>query len=430
MGSQKTNVRIAARRLLEPSDRTVGALTVVVWVTFFVALALYQLPQTRISAGFVRFPYFVVPTFVAVLLTLRDASWDEFGRFRLEFGLLAVLVLATLLTGAVNGQAWAEAGKRIGYLVLGLMVVVAVYHRPAILRPALLAFIFVSAAMAIFGFYLLIIGYGEAADLLYWGLHYTPATRNGDSYFMVLPFFFGLYLTTQPGSRWLRLIAGIATAVLWLALLYSFSRGTWIAVGIGLLVLVAGQRNLKTTVAIAVAIVVSAAILTIPIRNHQPLLEFAVRAQSVVVPSETSSNRERLVLIGAGLRIIASHPVAGVGVGGLDRIPFNGESHNIVGTLEATYLDAWAEYGLLGLLVAPGMVLLPLLRLLLQPKPVPWILVAGAVAFAANSGTVSALSSAWFWILSMTLVAFMAGRREWTWKLSTAASRRWQAGRV
>jgi O-antigen ligase len=412
-------------------SQALARLTVGVWAVFFATLALYQLPQTRISAGVGRVPYFVVPALLAVVLTLREARRADLVRFRVEFGVLGLLIVATLLTGAVNHHGWIEAVKRIGYLALGLTVLVAVYRRPAILRPLLIAFVFTAAAMAVFGFYLLLTGYGEAAALLYWGLHYTGSTRNGDAYFMLLPFFLSLYLAVQPGPRWLRLTFVMAAAVMWLALLYSFSRGTWIAVGLGFLVLVLIRRNLKTAVVVGVALIISGLILLIPIRDHNPILEFFTRAGSVTSTSDATSNRERLALLGAGVSIIISHPIAGVGVEGLDQIPFGGESHNVIGTLEDTYLTAWAEYGFLGLVVAMLVVLLPIARCLqARIDPSMYVLTAGSLAFAANSLTVSVLSSAWFWIIPMTLVAVVATAPQLRFQHSSARRTSWQAHEV
>jgi O-antigen ligase len=412
-------------------SQALARLTVGVWVVFFATLALYQLPQTRISAGAGRVPYFVVPALLAVVLTLREARRADVVRFRVEFGLLGLLIVATLLTGAVNHHGWIEAAKRIGYLALGLAVLLAVYHRPSILRPLSFAFVFVSAAMAMLGFYLLFIGYGEAADFLYWGLHYTASTRNGDSYFMVLPLFLSLYLAVERGAFLLRSFAAIAAALIWLALLYSFSRGTWIAVGIGLLILIVAKHDLKLTAMVLVALLVSGLILLIPIREHMPLMEFGQRAGSLTSLSGPSSNAERLALLIAGSRVILSHPVVGVGVGGLESIPFNRGARTQIGTLEDSYLTAWAEYGVLGLVVTAGLMLLPIRRLLLLPSDLAkWVLVAGAAAFAANSLTVSVLSSAWFWIIPMTLVAVVATAPQLRFQHSSARRTRWQAHEV
>lgn len=451
----------------QSGSRTLSDWTLLcLWGIFFSTLALYQLPATRFDIGASPVPYLVVPGSVALAITILKQSRLDFRRSALELALLGLLLTATLVTGLFHPhQSWFDATKRIAYLALGVGTLLSVRRDPEIMRVSASAFVFTSAAMAIYGFYLLLTGYLEANTLLYWGLHYTPSTRNGDSYFALGGAFLGLYLSFLRWPVGLRMLVLAADAMLWLAVLYSFSRGTWIAAALGLIVVLATIRDARTAIGIAIAVIAAMGVLSIPVRGHHPLSEFVARAATIVsttnevtttsmlptrrptvvptaatVPAPhgdssstptsippaptpatssvssppmtapassptpsgpvTNTNRARLDLLRYSIQLIVAHPLTGVGVDGLNGLKRNGET---VGTLEDSYLNAQAEYGLLGLFAMIGTILVPTLRLFPAHRRTDRVLLGGLAAFAVNSITVSAISSSWFWIIPTLL---------------------------
>jgi O-antigen ligase len=178
-----------------------------------------------------------------------------------------------------------------------------------------------AAAIAVYGFSLLVQGYGEAARSFYFGLHYTESTRNNDAYFLLAPLFAGLGLAGSPGLRhWLRPIALASSLIMLVAVALSFSRGAWLATAAGLAFVlwrVSSQRRSIIAAAGAIALVVLVVLLGL--MDLQVARMFGDRLASLasIDPSPTNSNLQRLQLLQAVSLLIAEHPLTGIGVGGI-----------------------------------------------------------------------------------------------------------------
>ena len=379
---------------------------------FFIGLALYQLPGTRITLGHIAIPYFVFVVPVLLAFALRRPL-DAWRSLRIPASIVGVMLLATLFAGAVHPhQDWAEAIKRLSYLAMGLIVLLLTDERKPLFRLSISAFVVTSAFMEAVGLYLLAHGYLEAAPLHYFGLHYTPSTRNGDAFFFLIPAFAALGIALSSDfALVVRIAFGFVCVFIFQGLLLSLSRGTWFAAACGLIACLLLAKTREAVLgAIAVAIV-GTAVVVIPGQGHFFGDVVARRAQSVlqVNPQAGNSNSERLRLIGAGFGVIAANPAAGVGVEGLGHIKFS-RTRPVIGTLETVYMDATAEYGVLGIVLVIFLVAWPARRLWLNNRRpdrsfLRTALIAGLIAFALNGLTVSPISSAWFWIMPMFIAA-------------------------
>jgi O-antigen ligase len=133
-------------------------------------------------------------------------------------------------------------------------------------------------------------------------------------------------------NRW---VFGTGILILMLTLFLTFSRGAWLALAIGLILIIIKHFGLKKTFA--------------PLSLGIIILAFIPAIQNRLNISDASSS-SRLELMEAGLNKITENPIFGNGLFGfrttLTDASFIGEIHNYPHNL---YLALWLELGLLGL---------------------------------------------------------------------------------
>lgn len=122
------------------------------------------------------------------------------------------------------------------------------------------------------------------------------------------------------GGRRLAGLTFVVLVVASVALLVTFSRAAWLAagvgslIGLGILIRMRDRPALRRMAGIALAGGVCAFVAAIPLA---PYLATRLEPGRQDVPLEARSVDERAALAGAALRIVATHPLTGVGAGAL-----------------------------------------------------------------------------------------------------------------
>lgn len=391
-------------------DRTASVATSVALAQFFIALALYQFPTTRITVLHAQLPYFALALIPVLGVAAVRLDRNAMARALPLLGIALLLALATCLTGVAHpDQNWAEALKRLAYVGVGIVVFALASVDRIAFRVGLAAYAATAVVMAVIGFILLAQGFGEAGQTFYFGLHYSTSTRNSDAYFLLAPVFIALgFFTTGNLPRWARWLAAIAFVVVVTGIALSFSRGAWLATAAGLVLFLAIAREGRRPVLGVLAASVIGGMLILPLVTPVPVTAMlADRAASITQldVSTHNSTPERLRLLEDSVRVIASNPFAGVGVGLLERA--YGRMPDVLGLAHAenAYATVFAEYGLLGLFAILAFTVWPLRRLWPRgsdgPSPLRIALFCGLVVLAMNGLTDNPIASASYWILPL-----------------------------
>jgi O-antigen ligase len=284
--------------------------------------------------------------------------------------LMAILLLCAILSTLV-AEDFPNALKEV--LKLGEMLGVAVYaaselNRPADMRLAIFALLLAGASEAIVGIVQFVIGYGPPSFAIG---PFMRASGNFDQpnalagYLgMLLPL--GIAFSFH-ASRERRIIV-IATMLIGLGVLATFSRGSWLGsiLGLGLMALLWGAASRRALVG---ASGVAAVILTLAVAGVLPA-SLSDRVASVfenfgvfditkvdVTPTNYALV-QRMALWQAGWAMARDNPIVGIG-------PGNYESAYPRYFVESTwseplphahnyYLNTFAELGILGLVALLG----------------------------------------------------------------------------
>lgn len=156
-------------------------------------------------------------------------------------------------------------------------------------------------------------------------------------------------------NRRLTVLAGAVALTALTSLILTFSRGAWLAFGASLVLLLlfrvlAGRIGWQQVLAVVVAGAVGAGV----------LFAFAPKVQERFLSAFSyESNRDRVVVWEASLRMIADHPWLGVGGGGFpavyDEYRTDGRTHTM-SFAHNIVLQIAAEFGILGLVAFTGFV--------------------------------------------------------------------------
>jgi len=361
--------------------------------------------------------------------TLRAALWHRSTAFLLAFGLVAIAsavvnavsveqavagVLFTLdavaffymarIVGFTGRQAAAAIGAFVGLMLVASVVAAA----QALLAPDL------------FGLYALQGRYGEI---------YRLASFFGDPNVFAallsaaLPF--TLFAIARQRTRLRTTLMVLASALLMLGLLHSFSRGGWLgaAIGFGLVALIVDRRALLIGALIAAAMVVVVNVMPrdLLVTTHEPPPRPSIVDSTADRVGEVEQGRDLRILFLLNARpIIRDHPVLGVGpgrYGGAVADLFGTDVYARYGTdalfrtpTQRTVDDFWlhigVETGALGLLTLLGAVVVPLWEILRgagRSSPARRILLAGVAA----AGVALGVNSLTTMLLESNSVAFM-----------------------
>jgi O-antigen ligase len=303
----------------------------------------------------VRWHYGPLPTTLLESLILLTVATYVVARFRQGMRRpvatsydLAILVLlaAGALSVAVASDHRAALGLYRAYFiepVAVFYVAVDLLRRTAHLQRLILAFAAGSSAFAILN--LVVFYQAVAADAVYVGV--APNALYGDANYVAMymepPFALAVALVLLGHSwRW-RLAGAVWLGLTSIALLASFSKGSYMAIAVLALVAVITVPRWRYAVAVAMAG-------AFVVATQVPLL--MARLATV-----TSSLGGRGEVFGATLQMLLDHPVFGVGLGGYSYL-FRGSVPEVYP--HDIWLTFWVELGIAGV-IAFGVILIGLL---------------------------------------------------------------------
>lgn len=234
----------------------------------------------------------------------------------------------------------------------------------------LFAWLYIAALIVVIGFSTYNhMGYGFSEKAGHWVMQpfYNDHTAYGAVLALFLPVIFGLTIDSTL-SRKERILALIATVILFIALFLSYSRAAWLSIGfvMGVLILVLLKvkfRWILITVGTLLAIFITFKfeILEKLEKNKQDSsANFIEHIQSISNISSDASNLERINRWQAALRMFEERPLTGWGPGTyqFEYAPFQRASEKTIistnlgdmGNAHSEYIGPLAEQGILGLL--------------------------------------------------------------------------------
>jgi len=328
--------------------------------------------------------------------------------------------LAFLVFGAVSAvvapstvESAAVIIRFIGYFALVYAVGYSVRSREA-LTWILILMIVAGAITGLYGIYQYTYA-PQTAKIGLYDLSDEVAARVGSTFenpnfyaeYLVLMVPLGLALVLGSRGLFRRFAMGGATLLLFAALILTYTRGSWMATGIGVILMSLLTNAWLVWVWIALFAVAFAAAPGV-----------ASRLASITnITGGTAGFRMKLWRIAAG--IIREHPLIGVGIGNyydvfteyIFRHPELSVGWVIYGA-HNSYLTFWAETGIFGILSFVAIILISikyglyLSRAKAKDRYLSWInsaIVAGVIGFAINSLTSNSFHhpqpAVFFWLL-------------------------------
>jgi hypothetical protein len=206
----------------------------------------------------------------------------------------------------------------------------------------------------------------------YFGIQYNVSTRNADAMYL-LALFFHLFRPTLAATGWKATLWVGLSGVTGAAIVLTQSRGAWLALLAGAILSVALLRRLlmrdaesrRRLLGLLLVAAFAAGVLSYGGESSASLQR---RSLGVLAGDPGGSLPDRRVLTAAGLKLVAAHPLAGIGPGTFRRrieqagVVLNQGAANHV---EIAFLQVWLDAGILGWM---GFLLLWLWLLLRRPR--------------------------------------------------------------
>lgn len=266
-----------------------------------------------------------------------------------------------------------------------------------------------------------ILGYLPVPALMQGLVEGTGSSRASGAF--ADPNFLGLYAATAavfalglvpvtPGS--LKPLVLALAVLLLVSVALTFSRGAYVGVAVGIVVLVA-HRSPPRSIALAVVLIVALVILAVAL---YPLFLEARQAGPLLPIDEfelARSQESRKALVFAGIAMFAAFPVFGVGFGSFQFVspsflagaaPDSTFSHN-------QYLNVLAEQGIVGAVIVAALVGMGIVAIIRSGSPLTSAALAMGAAFLGasvflHSATVFQSASLVWLVLAVTMAT---GRR-------------------
>lgn len=396
------------------------ALATVGWDRFanvFVGSFNVKLPVMLFSLGLVTHLAASAPQF-----THRPMAWRDRDVLTVVGATALTATLLLLILSSLFALDSAAGFMQIITIVLGAVVpflATVSVTRPGMGRWALDAFIVGGIVSALFGLYQLIAAVSGLPQLIDY-----PALGGGlprISSFNYEAGYFGYYMVLvmaalaaryrMTTNRLTHLTLGAGMVFILAVTLLANTRAAYMTIPLfGLALWASRRRSLPNwkQLGIGAGGLVAAGVIVVVIAPAA--VEFlAMRAASILDPTEPTSNAPRLQLLQGALRIYADHPFLGIGPGNLVNyvsdydLPFTGGTSNSV-IVNNVPLQALLDGGPLLLSMQVALVVVLFVRSYRWDRIISSALVSGlaAVALIAFAGT------SYFWDLKLWAVAALA----------------------
>lgn len=308
-----------------------GALRTLPWIVIAVAAFIFLAPNTDLAADLQwndgqRLAQLVLLAFVALSLigpgTLRSvadvwASLPLWGRTALCFAF--VLGFLSSLMAPLSRWAWLELGHLWLLLMLALAFAAQYRRFEARLDRPLVVMLFAMAAaytISAGAVYVVMLSlgpaYGQVFDIRELYVSFSNIRFFGHIQTMVLPFLL-LPAMWWGTTRWRRVVLWSVPAIWWMLVIASGTRGTWIALLVGIVAVLlygrgAGRRWLRWQMGglLSGLLCYAMFILLIPWLVAEP-------GELIYRPGDILSLSLREVLWSTAMAFAVEHPVLGVG---------------------------------------------------------------------------------------------------------------------
>lgn len=193
----------------------------------------------------------------------------------------------------------------------------------------------------------------------YWGIHYTESTRNADVHYIVFPF---IALLAKDKKK---VIDVVLMLFFGLAMILSMARNTWLCMLVVLLVYLFLQNGLNKKMKYIGVTILAIAIGYLTLNYFGMTDYFFGKLISIFSMSGTktvsNSNGERWKVVLVTLNVISEHLF---GVGAEEMHTYYGMAGLKLNHAENTYLNVWAEMGLVSLISYMYIVWLPIVSMI------------------------------------------------------------------
>lgn len=197
----------------------------------------------------------------------------------------------------------------------------------------------------------------------YWGIHYTPASRNADVHYIAFPF---IAVLVRKNKKFIDVLLLLFFGA---ALLLSMARNTWLCIFVVLMVYLFLQEDINKKLKY-ILVVLMAAMIGYLTLGYFGMTDYFLGKLFSIISMESSSaisnsNSERFNLILTTLGIIIRHPI-GVGAEELGR--YYRDAGFVLNHAENTYLNIMAEMGLVALIAYASIVWTPIISMIRRKK--------------------------------------------------------------
>lgn len=234
---------------------------------------------------------------------------------------------------------------------------------------------------------------------LFWTLTDVPKTRNLHAFIAEIGFLFaiGHVVCKSQNTWWPHFLIYLPAAVICgAAIVFSLSRGAWVATFTGISVPLLSGPSRKIIVRFSVFIIITILIggsIVFLTPNLEPVKQQLLsRAETLSQLGSLPSDKYRLMYQLASLDQISAYPFRGIGAGRYGQVVDTGDygipayvANVDLGNAHNSYFHIWAEQGLLGLLAFLFIVGWPLVKGLQRLGESKDWLTIGAVSFLISS---------------------------------------------
>ncbi|HCJ66448.1 MAG TPA: hypothetical protein DHV62_03775, partial [Elusimicrobia bacterium] len=349
------------------------------------SMATYAIPFLRIGGDESKFPIGTIfLPLLFFLLAIRSSYTKNFVSNKILTVSMFLLYFSVILSSFLPGNFLVK--ERIAKLIIFLsfpILFTNVIRDNKSLKTCLWSLVTVGIILGVYGFYGYFTGnIGEDTQKAWWwtyaryyGIHYTPSTRNSDIYYIVIPLIITLVFLSFANLKSTVIKAFLTglSLMFFIGLLLSFSRGGWVSTIITIFIFLLifwKKRNIylrkNLRMWLIIILVPLFFIISNKVLNYFGMANYFIgKAITIFRPAEASyylqekdSFDERIELFKITLDIVISNPL-GVGPDNLRYIYpsyFIGAQHP-----ESNYLHVLAENGIIGFLGYSFFVFYPLI---------------------------------------------------------------------